>query len=134
MRVVSLFSGIGGMDLGLERAGMEVVAFVELSALCRAVLRKHWPKIPQFEDVRDVGAHNLPACDVLAGGFPCQDVSDAGKKEGVHGEQSGLWWEFHRIIREMGPRYVIMENVPGLFARGMDQVLGSLASLRYDAD
>jgi len=129
-----LFAGIGGMDLGLDRAGMECRWQVEIDQFCRKVLTKHWPDVPKYEDVREVGAHNLEPVDVIAGGFPCQDISLAGKGAGLEGERSGLWWEYHRIIRELGPRYVIVENVRALTVRGLDAVLGSLADIGYDAE
>lgn len=134
LTVGSLFSGIGGLELGLERAGMRTVWQVEQDEYCRSVLAKHWPDALRFEDVRDVGAHNLPRVDVVCGGFPCQDISDAGKRAGIGGERSGLWSEYARIIRELRPRYVVVENVAALRIRGLDVVLGDLANLGYDAE
>lgn len=134
MRFGSLFSGIGGMDLGLERAGMTCAWQVELDPFCRRVLAKHWPDVPKFEDVRDVGAHNLEPVDLIAGGFPCQDISYAGYGAGLAGERSGLWYEFARIIRELGPSYALVENVAALLDRGLGDVLGTLADLGYDAE
>ena len=117
MRIGSLFSGIGGLEKGLEDAGVGPTVFqVEVDDHARSILAKHWPDTPRFADVRDVGAHNLPACDVLCGGFPCTDLSDSGTawtRPGLDGERSGLWWEYARIIEEMEPRYVIIENVDG---------------------
>ena len=130
----SLFSGIGGLELGLERAGMRVVWQVEKDDYCRRVLAKHWPDIERFEDVKEVGAHNLKPVDLICGGFPCQDISYAGKGAGLSGERSGLWYEFARIIREMGPRIVVVENVAALANRGLDAVLGTLADIGYDAE
>ena len=131
----SLFSGIGGIDLGLERAGMECKWQVEIDPYCQKVLAKHWPDVRRYEDVRAVGADTLEAVDLIAGGFPCQDVSVAGKREGLkEGNRSGLWFEFHRIICELRPRYVFVENVPGLLANGMGRVLGDLAQGGYDAE
>ena len=131
----SLFSGIGGIDLGLERAGMECRWQVEIDPYCRKVLAKHWPDVRRYEDVREVGSDNLKPVDLIAGGFPCQDVSTAGKKAGIkEGTRSGLWFEFHRIICELRPRYVFVENVPGLLANGMGRVLGDLAEIGYDAE
>jgi DNA (cytosine-5)-methyltransferase 1 len=132
--VGSLFSGIGGIDLGLQRAGMEVAWQVEFDPWCRRVLAKHWPDVPRFVDVKEVGAHNLPPVDMLAGGFPCQDISNAGKQAGIQAERSGLWFEFARIIRELRPRYVLVENVGALLVRGMDAVLGELSASGYDAE
>lgn len=134
LRYGSLFSGIGGLDLGFERAGFRCAFQVESNEFCRKVLAKHWPDVPRFEDVKTVGP-NLPFCDVLIGGFPCQDVSNAGKGEGIEkGTRSGLWSEFDRIIRLVRPRYVAVENVPGLFTRGFGRVLGDLFKSGYDAE
>jgi DNA (cytosine-5)-methyltransferase 1 len=134
MVIGSLFSGIGGIDLGLQRAGMEVGWQVEFDPWCRRMLAKHWPDVPRFVDVKEVGAHNLPPVDMLAGGFPCQDISNAGKRAGIQAERSGLWFEFARIIRELRPRYVLVENVGALLVRGMDAVLGELSASGYDAE
>ena len=133
LTVGSLFSGIGGLELGLERAGMRTVWQVEKDEYCRRVLAKHWPDVQRFEDVRDVGAHNLPPVDLICGGFPCQDVSDAGKGAGLAGEKSGLWREFARIIRELRPKYALVENVTALTYRGLGSVLADLAERGYDA-
>lgn len=135
MRIGSLFSGIGGLELGLERAipRAEVAWQVEQDPYARAVLAKHWPQATRYEDVRQVGAHNLPPVDLLCGGFPCQDISQAGKQAGIDGERSGLWAEYARIISELRPRYAVMENVSALLARGMGRVLGDLAACGYDA-
>ncbi len=135
LTIGSLFSGIGGLELGLERAGLGPVVWqVEKDAYCRAVLAKHWPDALRFDDVLTVGAHNLPPVDVICGGFPCQDISYAGRGAGLAGERSGLWYEFARIIREMGPRFVVVENVAALLDRGMGDVLGTLSDLGYDAE
>lgn len=134
MTVGSLFSGIGGFDLGFERAGFDVRWQVEINAYCRAVLRKHWPDVRRYADVRRVGAHNLAAVDVICGGFPCQDVSLIGAGAGLDGRQSGLWREFIRIVRELRPSYVVVENVAALLGRGISRVLGDLAACGYDAE
>ena len=138
MRVLSLFSGIGGFDIGLERAGMRTVAFCEFEPYCQAVLKRHWPEVPIYDDVRTLSADTLRRdgvwpIDVIAGGFPCQDLSYAGKRAGIEGERSGLWSEFARLIGEVLPRFAIMENVPGLLSSGHGRVLGDLAALGYDA-
>lgn len=130
----SLFSGIGGMDLGLERAGMDCAWQVEIDEFCRKVLTKHWPEVPKYNDVRECGKHNLKPVDLIAGGFPCQDVSSAGAKIGIDGDRSGLWREFARVISELRPRFVLVENVSGLLERGMGRVIGDLAAIRYDAE
>ena len=134
MRIGSLFAGIGGFDLGFERAGFAVSWQVEKDAYCQQVLAKHWPHVPRFSDVRDCGRHNLEPVDVITGGFPCQDLSAAGKMAGLDGEQSGLWREMLRIVGEVRPRYVVMENVTMLLVRGLDRILGSLAELGYGAE
>ena len=138
MRVLDLFSGIGGFSLGLERAGMQTVAFCEIDPYCRQVLRKHWPNVKIYEDVRELSSQHLTAdgigVDLICGGFPCQDISLVGKGGGIDAERSGLWKEYARIIGEVGPRYVIVENVSALLIRGIDRVLGDLAALGYDAE
>lgn len=135
MNVGSLFSGIGGFDLGLERAGMRVVWQCESDDFCRRVLAKHWPDVPCFDDVRNLSrTSGTPPVDVLCGGFPCQDISVAGKGAGITGARSGLWSEYARLIGELRPRYVVVENVSALLARGMGRVLGDLAALGYDAE
>lgn len=130
----SLFSGIGGIDLGLDRAGMYGAWQVEIDPYCRKVLAKHWLGVKRHEDVREVGSHNLRAVDLIAGGFPCQDISIAGKGAGIDGERSGLWSEFARIVRELRPEYVLVENVPALLGRGIERVLGDLAESGYHAE
>jgi DNA (cytosine-5)-methyltransferase 1 len=130
----SLFSGIGGLELGLEWAGLGRVTWqVEKDEYCRQILAKHWPDAVRHEDVRTVGAHNLSRVDVLCGGFPCQDISVAGKGAGLSGSRSGLWSEYARIIRELRPSLVVIENVAALVVRGLDRVLCDLAASGYDA-
>jgi DNA (cytosine-5)-methyltransferase 1 len=131
---ISLFAGIGGLDLGLERAGLRCVAQVEIDPYATQVLAKHWPDVARYGDIRGVGAHNLPAADCLVGGFPCQDISEAGKRAGLAGARSGLWYEYARLIGELRPRYILVENVSDLLDRGMGVVLGTLAELGYDAE
>jgi DNA (cytosine-5)-methyltransferase 1 len=129
----SLFSGIGGLELGLERAGLGPVLWqVECDPFCREVLAAHWPQATRHEDVRSVGAATLAPVDVLCGGFPCQDASLAGKGAGLlAGERTGLWREFARLVRELRPRYVVAENVPGLIRRGLDVVVADLTAAGY---
>ena len=115
MKVFSLFSGIGGFDLGFSRAGMTVVAICEKDPAARSVARRHFPEATMFEDVREVHIER-GAIDLLCGGFPCQDLSTAGKRQGLAGDRSGLWFEFARIIDEAEPAWVVIENVPGLFS------------------
>lgn len=133
MQIGSLFSGIGGLELGLEWAGVgRTVWQVEQSGFCRGVLAKHWPDAQRFNDVREVGAHNLEPVDVICGGFPCQDVSHLGKRAGLTvGTRSGLWIEFARIIEELSPPYVIVENTIGLRSLGLESVLSDLRGLGY---
>jgi DNA (cytosine-5)-methyltransferase 1 len=138
-KVLSLFAGIGGFDLGLERTGgFETVAFCEIDKKAQAVLRKHWPEVPVYGDVRQLTADRLRADgivpDVIVGGFPCQDISLAGRGAGIDGERSGLWGEYSRLVREIRPRFVIVENVSALLGRGLDRVLRDLAESGYDAE
>src|ERR1700733_14434394 len=131
----SLFAGIGGFDLGFERAGFKTVWQVEKNAFCRRVLRRRFPDADRrVTDVGFAGARNLLPVDVICGGFPCQDISNAGLRAGIEGERSGLWFHMHRIIGELRPRYVVIENVAALLQRGMGDVLGALAALGYDAE
>lgn len=139
LRVLSLFAGIGGFDLGLERTGgFKTVAFCEIDPFCRKVLAKHWPEVPCYEDVRELTAERLRsdgiAVDVICGGFPCQDISTAGRGAGLAGERSGLWFDYARLIGELRPSFVIVENVSALLHRGLHAVLGTLSSLGYDAE
>ena len=139
LKVLDLFSGIGGFSLGLERTGgFETVAFCEIEEFPRKVLAKHWPDVPCYRDVRELTAERLAAdgiaVDVICGGFPCQDISTAGKGAGLAGERSGLFFEIARLVGELEPAYVILENVAALLGRGLADVLGTLASLGYDAE
>ncbi len=174
MNVGSLFSGVGGFDLGFERAGMRTLWFCEQDPYCQRVLARHWPGVPCHPDVRSLVADSdegqsqqrpigdnrrapvaspgqtgmgnsrdtkrkvlpvpVPQVDVLCGGFPCQDISLAGKGAGITGERSGLWSEFARLIGELRPRYVVVENVPAITSRGLDRVLADLAALGFDAE
>jgi DNA (cytosine-5)-methyltransferase 1 len=138
MRVLDLFSGIGGFSLGLAAAGMTTVAFCEINPFCRRVLATHWPGVPAFHDIRSLSADKLAGAgigvDLIAGGFPCQDISVAGAGAGLAGGRSWLWWEYARLIDEIRPRWAIIENVAALRSRGLDVVLGSLACLGYDAE
>ncbi len=131
----SLFSGIGGIDLGLDRAGWTCAWQVEIDRECQRVLERHWPDVPRFDDVRSVGAAELAPVDLVCGGFPCQDVSVAGRRAGLAGSRSGLWHEFHRVLAELSPRWVLVENVPGLLSshdgRDFAGVTGGLVELGY---
>jgi DNA (cytosine-5)-methyltransferase 1 len=138
MRVLDLFSGIGGFSIGLEKAGFETVAFCEIDKKARAVLKKHWPDVQIFEDVSQLTKEKLDehgiSVDVICGGFPCQDISVAGRGAGLEGQRSGLWYEYHRLIKELTPQWVIIENVSALRSRGLDAVLRSLFEIGYDAE
>ncbi len=114
--LVSLFAGIGGFDLGFQRAGFRVAAHVEKDERCRRLLASKWPEAVSLDDVGTAGAHNLPPCDVVTFGFPCQDLSVAGKRAGLSGGRSGLFYEATRIINELKPAYCLFENVPGLLS------------------
>ena len=130
----SLFSGIGGIDLGFEWAGIETKWQVEIDPYCRELLSKRFPNAKQFEDVKTVGKHNLEKVDIVSGGFPCQDISIAGRGKGLEGERSGLWTELHRVISELRPRFAFIENVPMLTIRGGVRVIADLAEIGYDAE
>lgn len=150
LKVLDLFSGIGGFSLGMERTGgFETVAFCEIDEHCHKVLNKHWPEVPIFEDVSKLSIYNIhqhfliskcpPKIDVICGGFPCTDISVAGKQKGLLDEsgnktRSGLWFEYKRLIGEIGPRYVIIENVANLRSNGLVRVLQDLWSIGYDAE
>ena len=118
MTVGSLFSGIGGMDLGLERAGMRIKWMVEVDDFCTKVLTKHWPDVPKFGDIRNVGKRELETVDLVAGGFPCQDISYAGvqgrERKLFKGDLSSLFFEFARIAKELQPTWLIIENTNGV--------------------
>jgi len=132
LKFISLFSGIGGIDLGFERAGMKCVAQVEIDDFCRSVLDKHWPDTPKFKDVRDVGKHNLPTADVICGGFPCQPFSIAGKRRGTEDDRN-LWPEMLRIVREIRPHWVVGENVTHFTKLALDGVISDLEAIGYTA-
>lgn len=131
----SLFSGIGGFDLGFERAGIKTVWQVEIDPFCRKVLERHFPDARRFTNITKILPYELPRVDVISGGFPCQDISDAGNgRAGLAGSRSGLWFEMHRIIGELRPQFVVVENVPALLKRGMGDVLAGLAEFGFDAE
>jgi len=136
LKVLDLFAGIGGFSLGLEKTGgFETIGFCEVDKKAQAVLKKHWPEEPIYDDVTKLTKDDIDGTvDVITGGFPCQDISLAGKGAGLEGERSGLWWEFHRLIKELQPKWVIAENVSALRSRGLDQVLRSLSEIGYDAE
>lgn len=136
-RVASFFSGIGGIDLGFERAGFRTVFQCEVNPFCAKILGQHWPNVPRSTDIREVTIEGVPVSDVWTGGFPCQDLSLArmGKRDGLKGKKSGLFHEFARLVGEGRPRVLVIENVPGLLnshqGRDFEVVLRSLAELGY---
>ena len=141
LTVGSLFAGIGGIELGLERAQNEHYEFktqwqVEIDPYAQKVLAKHWPDCGRWDDVRTFPPS--PAddwrVDVICGGFPCQGISNAGKREGLADVRSGLWSEYARIVGLLRPRFVVVENVPAITLRGLDSVLGSLSDCGYNAE
>lgn len=135
MNVLSLCSGVGGLELGLERAGMTVVGQVEIDPYCQRVLARHWPGVPRHDDVRTTVEWwgDRPAPDLVAAGFPCQPVARGGYRR-VQADDRWLWPAVAHVIRCLRPRWVFLENVAGLLDRGMGDVLGDLAAERYDAE
>lgn len=136
--MLSLFSGIGGLELGLERAGMTIVGQVEINPFCQQVLAKHWPDVPRHDDVRTAvewwESELRPDVDLIGGGFPCTDISNAGGRAGITGPQSSLWGAMLDIASHLRPRYVLVENVAALTVRGLDTVLADLAGIGFDAE
>ena len=141
LRTLDLFSGIGGFSLGLQRTqGFETIAFCEIDGFCRKVLAKHWPAVPCFEDIKKLNKEELDGLgqiDVICGGFPCQPVSCAGKRKGKE-DARWLWPEFYRIVCEVKPEWVLVENVPGLLSADSGRlfagILRDLAPSGYDAE
>ena len=127
----SLFSGIGGIDLGFDRAGLTCEWQVEIDPFARKVLEKHWPGVPKHNDIR---TFKPTPVDVICGGFPCQDISKAGKGKGIKGERSRLWNDMLRVIREVRPRFAVVENVAALRKRGLADVLGGFSSIGFNAE
>jgi DNA (cytosine-5)-methyltransferase 1 len=135
MKVGSVFAGIGGFDLAFQRAGCEISWQIEIDKFCLKVLNERFPNVQKFKDVREVRGSELSPVELICGGFPCQDLSTAGSREGLEGRYSGLWWEFHRLLRELRPPWVVVENVTGLLScrrgRDMGTLLRSLGDLGY---
>lgn len=131
----SLFTGVGGFDLGFEHAGIKCVWQCEIDKFANQVLNRRWKEVKKFQDVRNVGKNSAEQVDIIIGGFPCQDVSVAGRRAGFAGERSGLWFEFARVISELKPRWAVIENVPGLLSsnrgRDFEAVLGTLVEFGY---
>ena len=132
LTVGSLFAGIGGFDLAARWVGWRTLWYSEIEPYAAAVMRKHFPEAANLGDITKIT--NPPPVDVLVGGFPCQDISLAGRGAGIEGERSGLWSHYARLIGEIRPSWVVAENVSALRARGLDRVLGSLDALGYDAE
>jgi DNA (cytosine-5)-methyltransferase 1 len=135
LRVLDLFSGIGGFSLAARwLGGFETVQFVERDPFCQRILHKHWPTIPIHDDICTFQPEPESA-DVVCGGFPCQDISIAGKQAGIRkGTRSGLFYELMRVVRLVGPQYVVLENVANITSNGLDTVLGTLAEAGFDAE
>jgi DNA (cytosine-5)-methyltransferase 1 len=137
LNVLDIFSGIGGFSIGLEAASMQTVAFCEINPFCRKILTRHWPSVPIFPDITIIHKEDLkalPRIDLIAGGFPCQDISVAGKRKGITAKRSGLWQEYKRLINEIRPKYAIIENVANLRSQGLIAVLQDLWEIGYDAE
>ena len=137
MRMLDLFSGIGGFSLAAEwvwEDELDIGGFCEIEKYAQKVLQKNFPGVPIYEDITKLNGKDFKNIDLLTGGFPCQDISIAGKGEGITGKRSGLWTEMHRVISEIRPRYALIENVPMLIHRGLERVLCDLAQIGYDAE
>lgn len=132
MRVLDLFSGIGGFSLGLERAGMKTVAFCEIDPDARRVLAKHWPDVPCFDDVRKLNGDEAGPVELVCGGYPCQPFSVSGRRRGLQDERN-LWPEMFRIIGNVRPDWVVAENVAGHISLGLDNTLSDLERIGYTA-
>ncbi|KKM37617.1 hypothetical protein LCGC14_1564720, partial [marine sediment metagenome] len=133
MKFAELFAGIGGFGLGLERAGHECILQVENDPYCQRVLEKHWPDVRRIADVKEVTADDCKEADAIVGGFPCQPVSLAGRRQ-AQADPRWLWPWFAGLVDDVRPPYVVVENVPGLLSAGMGEVLGDLSALGYDAE
>lgn len=135
MNVLSLFTGVGGFDIAIENNRHTIVAQSEVDKHCIKILNKHFPNIPNLGSVKDIDGRQYRGIDVICGGFPCQDVSVAGRRSGLAGEKSGLWFEFARIIEEAQPKTFLIENVPGLLSsnggRDFGTILGKMDELGY---
>jgi DNA (cytosine-5)-methyltransferase 1 len=138
-KVLDLFSGIGGFSLGLQNTGgFETVAFCEIEPYCHKVLKKHWQDVPIYNDIKELTYDTLQADGieptVITGGFPCQDISNAGRQEGIIGERSSLWSEYARLIKDVQPTWAIIENVSALRSKGLTLVLQNLSEIGYNAE
>ncbi len=137
MRMLDLFSGIGGFALAAKwvwEDELDIVGFCEIDKYAQKVLKKNFPGVPIYEDITKLNGKSFKNIDLLTGGFPCQDISIAGKGAGLEGARSGLWTEMHRIISEVRPRFALIENVPMLTIRGGTRVIADLAEIGYDCE
>jgi len=136
IKFVELFAGIGGFSLGFERTGMECVGHVEIDKYAQKVLKKHWPDVPLYPDVTKIKGDEFGKIDLLCGGFPCQDVSIAGNKEGINAPRTGLYYEIIRVATVCRPRWIVLENVANLLtsAEWMGVVFGELAKIGYNVE
>jgi len=134
MNVGSLFSGIGGIELGFEREGFHSRWFIENNRYCQAVLKRHFPETKVYGDITKVNFSSLEEVQILTGGFPCQDISVAGKQKGIKAERSGLWKYYAKAIRVLRPEVAVVENVPALTYLGLNEVLADIAKVGYDAE
>lgn len=136
-KVASFFSGIGGFDIGFEKAGFDISVQCEIEPFCRSILDKHWPSTPKLQDIKEVNISDIPTSTIWVGGFPCQDLSLArmGQRAGLRGSKSGLFYEFARLVGEGKPRVLVIENVAGLLSshkgRDLGMLLSTLAELGY---
>jgi DNA (cytosine-5)-methyltransferase 1 len=136
LRLLDTFSGIGGFSYAAERlvGGYQTVQFIEREPFCQSILRKHWPDVPIHDDICTYNP-KPGSVDVVCGGFPCQDISTAGKQAGIReGTRSGLFYELMRVVRVVRPRYIVLENVAAIVSNGLDTVLGELAAAGYDME
>ncbi len=134
MKVGSLFSGIGGIELGFERAGFKTEWFIERDPYAKEILKKRFPNTKIYEDVTEIDFESVPKVDILTGGFPCQNISNAGKRAGIEGSRSSLWKYYLKAIRTIRPKVAFIENVSALLGRGLSVVLCDLAKNGYDAE
>ena len=130
MKFIDLFAGIGGFSLGFEQAGLRCISQVENNPYCLKILNKRWPNVKKYNNVENVGGHNLEYADIICGGFPCQDISNArfGSRDGLAGSRSGLWFEFARIVDEVAPEWVIIENNPPLLTSNKGRDFATIIS------
>lgn len=133
MKVGSLFSGIEGIGLGLEAAGMKLAWTCESDPFCQHVLAKRYPNVPLYPDVRTL-PDDIEPVDLISGGFPCQDISRVGRRAGIDGDKSGMWADFYRVICRVRPRYVLVENSTSLAVHGLGRITGDLAEIGYDTE